>query len=171
MRALRFFLALVAALVFHLILAGTEPAVSRVVDPFLWVIVFQAMRGDLVSAMLAGAVVGLTQDAVTGGLYGLYGFSGTVVGYVLARSARILTLQKPYYVVLFFAAAVLLQQIVLQLLAVTLLQRGEITALAELVLKVAVAGLLGTAVVATVDRVAGRYVAWRRGRRPRVSLE
>ena len=171
MRVLRFFLALVAALVVHLVLVGAEPQASRVFDPFLIVIVFQAMRGDIVFAMVSGALVGLTQDAVSGGLYGLHGFAGTVVGYVLAGAVRFLSLQKFYYVILFFAAAVLVKEIVVQLLFVALLRRPEVPLLDDLVLQVVLAGLVGAAAVATVETLSQRLSAWRRSRRPRVSLE
>ena len=171
MRALRILLALAGALVVRLVLVGAAPEAARVVDPFLIVIVFQAMSGDVGVAVMAGALVGLTQDAVSGGLYGLHGFAGTVVGFVLARAARFLTLQKFYYIVLFFAAAVLLKEIVVQLLLVTLLQQPAVPPFGELVMQVLVAGLVGAAVVATVETVSGRFFNWRRGRRPRVSLE
>jgi rod shape-determining protein MreD len=170
-RALRFLLALVAALLAHLVLVAAVPEVIRVVDFFLLVIVVQTMTGNVLMSMLAGALVGLTQDAVTGGLYGLHGFAGTVVGYAMARAAQLLSLQKSYYVALFFASAVLLQQLVLQGLLVVLLQRPELPTVTELAFRVGIAAPLGALIVSLSDRIADSWSLWRRSHRPRVSLE
>ena len=51
------------------------------------------------------------------------GFAGTLVGLVMARMVRLVDLQKSYYVALYFACAVLLQQLVLQGLLLLLTQR------------------------------------------------
>ena len=160
-----------AAMVVHLVMVATMPGVGRVVDPFLLMIVFYASRGDVVTGMLVGAGVGLVEDAVSGGLYGLHGFAGTCVGYGLARAAQFLTLQKAYYVVLFFGAGVLVQQAVMRGLTAVLLRQQEVPALGELTLMVVVMGLLGLTAVVTIESVADRWGSWRRDHRPRISLD
>ena len=77
------------------------------------------------AAAALGAAIGLVHDALSGGLYGLHGFAGTLVGFVMARMARLVDLQKSYYVALYFACAVLLQQLVLQGLLLLLTQQPE----------------------------------------------
>ena len=98
------------------------------------------------------------------------GFAATVVGYVAARAARVLTLQKSYYVGLYFASAVLVQQLVLQTLLLLLWQRPQLPTLGELSLRVVVAAPLGTLLVGTVGRFSESYRVWK-ARRPRVSLD
>lgn len=170
MRALRFLAGLATALSAHILLVALAPEAARFVDPFLLLVAFHAMDGAVLAGVLAGVVSGLSEDALTGGIYGLHGFAATVVGYVAARAARVLTLQKSYYVGLYFASAVLVQQLVLQTLLLLLWQRPQLPTLGELSLRVVVAAPLGTLLVGTVGRFSESYRVWK-ARRPRVSLD
>lgn len=171
MQVLRLFAALFAALVIHLVIVSATPELARVLDVFLLVVVFQAMSARPLRATLAGTLVGLTQDAVSGGLYGLHGVACTCVGYLMARVAQSLSLQKSYYVALFFASASLLEQLVLQALLAGLLQRPSLPSPLELTFSVLVTGALGALVVAVIGRASDRYHAWRHERRPGITLE
>ena len=170
MRALKFFAGLALAISAHILLVALAPGAARLVDPFLFLVAFHSMDGAVLAGVFAGAVSGLSEDALTGGLYGLHGFAATVVGYVMARAARVLTLQKSYYVALYFASAVLVQQLVLQALLLLLWQRPQLPSLAELSLRVLVAGPLGSLLVISVERLSESYRIWK-ARRPRVSLD
>jgi rod shape-determining protein MreD len=169
-RALRLLAALVAALLVHLFLVALLPPVARVLDPFLLVIVYTAMSGRVGWSASAGALVGLAHDALSGGLYGLHGFAGTAVAFVMARTARLVDLQKGYYVALFFASSVIVQQLVLQGLLL-LLRRPELLSLPDLALEAGLAAPLGALLVAGVERAAESLGSWRRRRRAEIFLE
>ena len=171
MRALRLLAALSAALLAQLLAVAIAPEVARFVDPFLLAIAATAMSGAVGWASLAGALVGLVQDGLSGGLYGLHGFAGTVVAFVMARTARMMDLQKGYYVALFFACAVVLQQLVLQGLLLLLLRDGELLSLADLAIRAGVAAPLGALLVAAVARAGEWLHALRSRRRAEVFLE
>ena len=171
MRALKLAAGLSLALIVHLALAMFAPAAGRVFDPFLLLIVLHALGGNLLVGMFAGAAVGLVEDAFTGGLYGLHGFAGTLVGYTVARAAQVLTLQKLYFVGLIFAAATLLQQLVLNALLLVLVERPELPTPSSLAVGMLVGGVAGAVLVLAVERSNVAFERWRRARRPRVSLE
>lgn len=171
MRALRFFVGLVAALLAHLLLVALAAPAARLVDPFLLAIVYTAMTARPGAAATGGAVIGLVHDALTGGLYGLHGFTGTVVGFVMARTARLVDLQKSYYIALYFACAVLIQQLVLQGLLFLLMQRPELLSPADLALRVLLGAPAGALVVAGCERLGESLRSWRSRRRAEIFLE
>jgi rod shape-determining protein MreD len=170
-RALRFLAAFLGALLAHLVLVAVLPPAAHVVDPFLLAVVYIAMAARPGGAAVAGAVIGLTHDALSGGLYGLHGFAGTAVGFAMARTARLIDLQKSYYIALYFACAVLLQQLVLQGLLLLLMQRPEVFSLPDLALRVACGGPAGALVVAASERVGDSLRSWRSRRRAEIFLE
>lgn len=167
MRALKLAAALGTALVAHLLLIAVVPPVARLVDPFLLAFVYAALPGRVGWAAIAGAVLGLAHDALSGGLYGLHGFAGTAVAVVMARTARLLDLHKGYYVALFFACAVVLEQLVLEGLLLFLVQRSVPFELPELALRAAIAAPLGALLVV----VCARLGEWMRGLRHRRRAE
>jgi rod shape-determining protein MreD len=170
-RALRFLAALVAALIAHLLLVALVPPAAQLIDPFLPAIVFTAMTARPGAAAAGGAVIGLVHDALSGGLYGMHGFTGTLVGFVMARTARLVDLQKTYYIGLYFACAVLLQQLVLQGLMVLLMQRPELLSLLDLALRVALGGPAGALLVAGCARLGETLRSWKSRRRAEIFLE
>jgi rod shape-determining protein MreD len=170
-RALRFVLALAAALLAHLLLVALVPPAARIVDPFLLAIVYTAMTTRPGAAAASGAAVGLVHDALTGGLYGLHGFTGTVVGFVMARTARLIDLQKSYYIGLYFACAVLIQQLVLQGLLFLLVQRAEVFSPLDLGLRVVLGAPAGALLVASTERLGETLRSWRSRRRAEIFLE
>ncbi len=117
MRALKLVAALAAALLVHLVGLRLWPDFPRLVDVFLVVVVLHALDGETLPGLLGGLAVGLLQDALTGGLYGLYGFADTIVGYGTARLAQRLVIQRATGVFGVVAFAAALQQAVVVLLA------------------------------------------------------
>jgi rod shape-determining protein MreD len=167
-RALRFVVGLAAALLAHLLLVALAPPAARVIDPFLLAIVYTAMATRPGGAAAGGAVVGLVHDALSGGLYGLHGFTGTVVGFVMAKTARLVDLQKSYYIALYFACAVLIQQLVLQGLLFLLVQGPERLSPFDLGLRVAAGAPAGALLVAGCERLGDRLRAWKSRRRAEI---
>ena len=171
MRALRFAAALLLALFAHLLLVALVPPSARVIDPFLIAVAWLAMTSRPAGAAAQGAAIGLVHDGLSGGLYGLEGFAATLVGWVMARTVRWADLHKSYYVALYFACAVLLQQLVLEGLMLLLTQRPERLDPIELALRVVVAGPAGALVVAACARGAESFTSWRARRRAEIFLE
>jgi rod shape-determining protein MreD len=163
--------ALVAALLAHLLLVALAPPVARFVDPFLLAIAFIAMSGRVGWASVSGSLLGLAHDALSGGLYGLHGFAGTAVAFVMARTARLVDLHKSYYIALFFACAVLVQQLVLQALMLLLEPRPELLSLADLAIRAGVAAPLGALLVVFVERLGESFGGWRARRRAEIVLD
>ena len=171
MRALRFVAALVTALIAHLLLVALAPPVARVIDAFLLAIVYTAMTARPGAAAAGGAAIGLVEDALGGGLYGMHGFAGTLVGFAMAKTARLVDLQKSYYIGLFFACAVLLQQLVLQALLVLLMQRPPLPSILDLGLRVVLGAPAGALLVAGCERLGESLRSWKSRRRAEIFLE
>lgn len=170
MRALKLLVAVVAALVAQLVLVALLPPVARFVDPFVLAIACIAMTGRVGWASSSGAVLGLAQDALSGGLYGLHGFAGTAVAFVMARTARMVDLHKSYYIALFFACAVVIQQLVLQGLLLVLDPRPELLSVGDLALRAGIAAPLGALLVAGLERLGDSFGSWRSRRRAEIVL-
>lgn len=171
MQVLRLAGGLLLALVVHVVLVAVAPAMTGVVDPFLLLIVFLALDGNVLSAVLVGCVAGLTEDAMTNGLFGVYGLAGTVVGYVAARAAQLLSLERRRPVALLFGLSAVIQQIVVLVLMVALVTERELPSLSTIALRIVVSGGLGTLVVALSARLSHRFRVWRQERQPRVRFE
>lgn len=171
MRALRFAAGLIVALLLHLLLVGIAPRAALLIDPFLLLIVFNARDGHVVAAVLGGCVAGLAEDTVSNGLFGLYGMAGTVVGYVAARAAQMLSLERRWFVAGLFCLAAILQQIVIQLLFVTLAIERPLPAVSMLAVRVLATGVLGTTLAAGAAKTASFFAAWKESRKQRLSWE
>lgn len=125
MRWLRFTIGLLIALTLHALLDNFFPNALAFFDPYLVLVVYYSMGGNLIGAMVAGVMAGLVQDAFSGAIFGLHAFSLTFVGYLVAYINSWLVLRGP----LFFGAAligsVVLNEIVIYIL-VNVLQRQRI---------------------------------------------
>jgi rod shape-determining protein MreD len=170
-RALRFLAVLVAALIVHLVLVALVPPAAQLVDPFLLAIAYLAMTTRPGAAAAGGAAIGLVHDALSGALYGMHGFTATLVGWVMAKTARLVDLQKSYYIALYFACAVLLQQLVLQGLLLLLMQRPEPLSVVDLALRVVLGGPAGALLVAGCERLGETLRSWKSRRRAEIVLD
>ena len=168
MPVLRFLLALLAALALHFLGALVWEEMPRTIDPFLILVIYYGLRGDLIVALGVGLVAGLVTDAVTGGLYGLHGFADTIVGYGTAYAAQRLVIRRPPGVFLMFALAAAAQQAILVGLAVLLLAEPALPDLASTLIKVATTGALGVVAVWLRASSTRRMDAWKRARASRL---
>ncbi len=164
MPAVRFFLALAAAVAVHFVAAQVSDGAPRVLDPFLLVVICYGLTGDLFVGLGAGLLVGLMADAVTGGLYGLHGFADTIVGYGTAYAAQRLVIRRPPGVFLMFALAAAAQQAILVGLVVLLLADPALPEVTSTLMKVAVTGGIGMVLVVIGRGSSQRMEAWRRTR-------
>ena len=108
MRAGGIVLALVAALVLQTVLARFLSRGADVVDFVLVVVVYVALVFGPVTGLLAGAVGGLAQDALSSGIIGIGGLAKIVVGFAagIGETQLIVAQPLPRFVV-FFAATIL----------------------------------------------------------------
>ena len=84
MRWLRFSVGLLIALTLHSLLDSFFPNALAFFNPYVILITYYAMGGNLVGAIFAGIAAGLVQDAYSGAIFGLHAFSLTVCAYAVA---------------------------------------------------------------------------------------
>jgi rod shape-determining protein MreD len=164
-------LGLAAALLVHLVGAYLFPDFPRLLDVFLVVVALHALSGNSLTGLLVGMAVGLIHDTLTGGLYGLYGFADTIVGYGTARLAQRLVLQRATGVFAVVGLASVLQQVVLVGLTFLLLPDPPLPRPLWAGAKAVACGLLGMLVYAASGSVGRNYESRRRSRMSRLRLE
>ncbi len=170
MRVLRFLAALAAATLAHVVAGRILAVFPQTVDLFLVVVVLNALSGDSRAGMWGGLAVGLVQDALTGGPFGLHSFADTVVGYGTARAARHLVIQRATGVLLVVTVAAVVQQSVLMILAFLFLLQPKLPELPAVVLKALTTGGAGFLAFVLSTRLRETRESWRRGRSSRLRL-
>ena len=165
MTFVKFLLALLAAYLVHLVGVSVSPLLPRIVDPFLLVIVWYSLRTGPVGAQLIGTGTGLLQDGLSGGLFGLHAFAGTLVGYGVALAAQRVVVGQQAARVLIFAAAAALQQLVLVGLLRSLVGgTAPLPSVGSFVGKILVTALLGAALISMESRARSQWSSWQRRR-------
>ena len=108
MRWLRFAIGLLIALTLHSLLDSFYPNALAFFNPYLILVVYYAMGGNLVGSIFAGIAAGLVQDAYSGAIFGLHAFSLTVIAYIVAyiNSRLVLRGALPFGACLFSGAIV-----------------------------------------------------------------
>jgi rod shape-determining protein MreD len=167
-RALKLLAALLAAVLLHVAGVHLWPSFPRSVDLLLVVVVLNALDGDSFAGLAGGLLAGLVHDALTGGLYGLYGFADTLVGYLTARAGQRLVIQRAAGVMVVVLLATLAQQGILALLVALLFSdqsaMPDLPALSWVVIKAVVDGLVGWALYVGSGRFGRLREARRRSR-------
>jgi rod shape-determining protein MreD len=170
MRALRLVAALLVVYGVHLVATRVYPEFPLFVDLFVVVIAYQAFDGNTVAALATGCLVGLVQDSLSGGPYGLHGFAGTLVGYVAAVAAQHLVLQRGVVVVLFFALAAALKQALVMGLLLLLASHPDVPSIGSLAVMAVVGGALGQLTIWTREELLRRHGAWKDRRTTKLRL-
>ena len=108
MRWLRFTIGLLIALTLHSLLDSFYPNALAFFNPYVILVIYYAMGGNLVGAIFAGIAAGLVQDAYSGAIFGLHAFSLTVIAYIVAyvNSRLVLRGTLPFGACLFGASIV-----------------------------------------------------------------
>jgi len=83
-RWLRFAVGLIIALTLHSLLDSFFPNALAFFNPYVILIVYYSMGGNVLGAIIAGVIAGLVQDAYSGAIFGLHAFSLTVCAYIVA---------------------------------------------------------------------------------------
>lgn len=156
MHPLRFLGALALTVLVHALLVGLGGRSLQVVDVFLVLIVLNALHGTSLAGLLGGTAAGLTEDVLSGVVFGLHGFAGTIIGYAASRISQRLVLRRAAGVLLLIAAAVLVHAALLLGLSALLLPELLLPDPVWLLIRAAVSGALGTIVYVSV-------VSWRQG--------
>jgi len=120
MRWLRFLIGLVIALTIHSLLDSFFPNALAFFSPYVILVVYYAMGGNLFGAIVAGVVAGLIEDAFSGAIFGLHAFSLTVIGYLVAYVASRLVMRGTLSFGLALAGAVIVNEIVIYVLVTIL---------------------------------------------------
>jgi rod shape-determining protein MreD len=83
-RWLRFAIGLLIALTLHSLLDSFFPNALAFFNPYVILVVYYSMGGNITGAIFAGVIAGLVQDAYSGAMFGLHAFALTVCAYAVA---------------------------------------------------------------------------------------
>lgn len=164
MRILKFAAGLTLAVLAHAAAVRLVPEATVAVDLFVVVVVLNALDGNSLAGVAGGLAAGMVQDVLTGGLFGLFGFANTLVGYLAARSVQRLVIERASGVLPLVAVAAAVQQAIVVGLAYVLLPDARFPDPRWLALRVVSSGLVGMVAYA-LDRWWRRTSADRRQRR------
>jgi rod shape-determining protein MreD len=142
---LKLLAAVALAVLIHFAGMRFSPFFGQVVDIFLVVVTLYALGGNSLAALLVGLLVGLLQDSLSGGPFGLFGFADTIIGYVTARLAQRLVIQRATGVLAVVSFAAVLQQAILVCLAFLLLPAPELPSPLWAAIRAGVCGVIGVA--------------------------
>jgi len=174
-RAAKLFAALALAVLLHLLGTRLVPSLPLRLDVFLVIVALQALDGSSLTAVVFGLLVGLLQDTLTSGPFGLYGFADTAVAYGMARLAQRLVIQRASGVFAVVCFASLLQQVILAALAFLLMPNPSlpepVAILEQATIKAVACGALGMLLYVGAGRFRSAVETRRRGRMGRLRLE
>lgn len=171
MRALRFTLGLLIALVVHFVGMQFFPWFTRAFDLFLVIVVFHSMDGATVAGMLGGMAAGLLTDSLTGGAIGLFGMADTIVGYGTAATAQRLVIQRAGSSFLVFSLAAATQQALLVGITLLLIPNPEAPDFRWVLIKVLTTGILGLVLYLSSTRMRTRMEARRRSKTAKIRFD
>jgi rod shape-determining protein MreD len=125
-RWLRFAIGLLIALTLHSLLDSFYPNALAFFNPYLILVVYYAMGGNLVGGIFAGIAAGLVQDAYSGAIFGLHAFSLTVIAYIVAYiNARLVLRGTLPFGACLFGAAIVNELVIFVMVNILLKQRIE----------------------------------------------
>ena len=116
MRWLRFVIGLLIALTLHSLLDSFFPNALAFFNPYVILVVYYSMGGNVLGAIIAGVVAGLVQDAFSGAIFGLHAFSLTVCAYIVAYVNSRLVLRGTLAFGACLGGAVLVNELVIYIL-------------------------------------------------------
>lgn len=123
MRWLRFIIGLLIALTLHTLLDSFYPNALAFFNPYVILVVYYSMGGNVFGAIIAGVIAGLVQDAFSGAVFGLHAFSLTVCAYIVAYVNSRLSLRGTLAFGACLGGAVVVNELVIYILVNILLKR------------------------------------------------
>jgi rod shape-determining protein MreD len=142
-RWLRFAIGLLIALTLHSLLDSFFPNALAFFNPYLILVVYYSMGGNLVGAIFAGIAAGLVQDAYSSSIFGLHAFSLTVVAYAVAYINARLVLRGTLAFGACLVGAVIVNELVIFVLVNILLKQRIEMFEQGMVVKTIFTGLFG----------------------------
>jgi rod shape-determining protein MreD len=124
-RWLRFLIGLLIALTLHSLLDSFFPNALAFFNPYVILVIYYSMGGNVFGAIIAGVIAGLVHDAFSGGMFGLHAFALTVCAYAVAYVNSRLALRGTLAFGACLAGAVIVNELVIFIL-VNILQRQKI---------------------------------------------
>jgi len=155
-RPLRFLGALALTVIAHVATASVSPQLLNAVDLFVVLTVLNGMNGGSLAGMLGGTTAGLCQDTLSGSVFGLHGFTATILGYAASRISQRLVLRRVSGALLLISSAVLVQAVALLALSALTLPELILPDPFWLLVRAGVSGVLGALIYFLVTR-------WRQG--------
>lgn len=171
MRTGRFVAALVLAVIAHAVGVRLHPGFAQTFDLFVTLAVLKALDGDSATGLLGGLAAGMAHDALTGGLFGLFGLADTIVGYGMARLSQRLVIERALGVFPVAAVAAVVQQALVVGLALLMLPDPRLPDPRWLAVRALTTGLLATLLYASSRWWAGSGGRRRRRRRDKIQLD
>ena len=123
MRWLRFVIGLLLALTLHSLLDSFFPNALAFFDPYIILVVYYSMGGNVLGAIVAGVMAGLVQDAFSGAIFGLHAFSLTVCAYIVAYINSRLVLRGTLFFGACLGGAVIVNELMIYILVNILLRQ------------------------------------------------
>ncbi len=123
MRWLRFVVGLLIALTLHSLLDSFYPNALGFFDPYVILVVYYSMGGNILGAIIAGVAAGFVQDAFSLAVFGLHAFSLTVCAYAVAYINSRLVLRGTLFFGACLAGAVIVNELVMYILVNILLRQ------------------------------------------------
>jgi len=120
---LRFVVGLLIALTLHSLLDSFFPNALAFFNPYVILVVYYSMGGNILGAIIAGVIAGFVQDAFSGAIFGLHAFSLTVCAYAVAYVNSRLVLRGTLAFGACLAGAVVMNELVIYLLVIILLKQ------------------------------------------------
>jgi rod shape-determining protein MreD len=170
-QSLKLLAGIVLAALVHFVGVRLWPDFARLIDVFLVVVALHGLRGNSLSGLLVGLLVGLLQDTLSSGPFGLFGFADTIIGYVAARLAQRLVIQRPTGVLGLVSFASALQQAIIVGLTFVLLPTPAPLDPVWAVARAGACGLLGMIFYIAGGRWRSSSETRRRGRMSRLRLD
>lgn len=123
MRWLRFGIGLLLALTLHSLLDSFYPNALAFFDPYIILVVYYSMGGNILGAIVAGVMAGFVQDAFSNAMFGLHAFALTVCAYVVAYINARLVLRGTLAFGACLGGAVVVNELVIYILVNILLKQ------------------------------------------------
>ena len=123
MRWLRFAVGLIIALTLHSLLDSFYPNALAFFNPYIILIVYYSMGGNVFGAIIAGVIAGLVQDSFSNAPFGMHAFSLTVCAYAVAYINSRLALRGTLAFGACLIGAVIVNELVIYILVNILLKQ------------------------------------------------
>jgi rod shape-determining protein MreD len=123
LRWLRFAIGLLIALTLHSLLDSFFPNALAFFNPYVILVVYYSMGGNVLGAIIAGVIAGLVQDAFSSSIFGLHAFSLTVCAYIVAYINSRLVLRGTLFFGACLGGAVIVNELVIYILVNILLKQ------------------------------------------------